>query len=111
MIDLAYTIGRTSSYDRGLLELPGELTKLGRIESCPDDPEGYPGGWVWKTKNEADQFRLEKLQLVAPEWDLTTFSVYQLQLQGSWASDVSAEPNPSDGVHNLLKNALIVQKA
>lgn len=106
----AYTIGRTSSYDQSLSEHPEGVTKLGRIEPCLDDPEGYPGGWVWHTKAEANRFRLDGLRQAEPQWDPETFSVYLLQLQGSWASDVSPDPNPVDGVHNLLVDATILRK-
>ena len=105
----AYTIGRTSSYDKGLRE-NDKLTKIGRLPASETDPEGYPGGWVWKTAEEADEFRLKGLRQAEPSWDPETFSVYLLLLPNTWTESVSTEPRTEDGVHNLLIDALILRR-
>ena len=100
---VAYTIGHTTSYDGGLLV--GEQTKLGK-----DSKRDYPGGWVWKSAEEATQFIEKKFALVWPERKPKDFSVYLLQLPNGWAIDVSKEPRVVDGVHNLINDATIVSK-
>jgi hypothetical protein len=97
----AYTIGRTSSYDKDLKK--GGTSKLGRHED-------YPGGWVWRTGEEAEEFIQQQLRVVFPDCDPKNFSVYVLRLPNSWEADVSESP-ARDGVHNLLHDAVIVGKA
>jgi hypothetical protein len=47
---IAYTIGNTKNYNQSLKENPPETClKVGR-------GEGYQGGWVWLTKEEAQSF-------------------------------------------------------
>jgi len=89
----AFTVGFTKSYDASLESQPA-VYKTGLIED-----EGYPGGWVWRTREEAEAFLS-----ACPGFD--GYSVYGLVLQNGWEEDVSKEPN-DDGVHNLLHNARI----
>jgi hypothetical protein len=89
----AYTIGNRIGYDRDLASLP-VVTKIGRDED-------YPGGWVWRTAAEAQQF-IDATDLSFPA------KVYGLVLPNGWEQDVSAEPG-DDGVHNLLNDARIIQ--
>jgi hypothetical protein len=107
----AYTIGRTRSYDLGLTE-PKGLCKLGlrgpNSYDCPDCPEGYPGGWVWKTIEEADNFRKDRLNQFEPNWNPEEFSVYEIQLTAGWEVDVS---ETNDGFNNLLVDSKIIKKA
>ena len=93
---MAFTIGRTSCYDRSL-----PATKLGHR---PD----YPGGWVWQTADEAKAFLRDDLQRQVPGWDPATFSVYVLELPTSWWADVGGIG--PDGVHHLLNDARVVGK-
>jgi hypothetical protein len=97
----AYTIGYTKNYDKALAE--NERNKLGKNGD-------YPGGWVWKTAEEALKFiKDEMLTTASPNWNPADFSVYTLELPNGWDEDVSAEPG-EDGVHNLLHDATIVCK-
>ena len=104
----AYTLGRTSSYDKALTSGLG-CTKLGsRPQGAHDIPEGYGGGWLWITPKEAENFRTSDLN---KEWfsDPHSFSVYELDIT-SWEECASKEPDPSDGVHRLLVDSRIVKK-
>lgn len=98
----AYTIGYEPSYEKALRENP-RVAKVGK-------QEGYGGGIVWKTANNAATF------LVAPEWDeidwgdgkprdASKFRVYGLELQGDWNSDTYEGRN---GQRYLLRDAWIV---
>ncbi len=102
----AYTIGRTSSYDRGLAN-GTETTKLGARGVDSDFPEGYPGGCVWKTAREARDWADTHLHRMDPTRVPSEFSVYLLDLPTGWDTDVSAEPDP-DGYYHLLNDAKIV---
>lgn len=97
---VAFTIGRTKTYDDELAK--GENNKLGKTED-------YPGGWVWKTGDEAYIFIRNQLKTIVPQWNPDDFSVYALTLPTGWDADVSAEPG-SDGVHNLLHDAKIIKR-
>lgn len=92
---IAFTIGREQSYDAALLTPP--VIKLGQT-SNPDEPV-YPGGWVWRTEEDARAF--------VADWP--GFAVYELRLAGAWAECVSESPGP-DGVHNLTRDAEIIRK-
>ena len=91
---VAYTIGNVRSYDKDLVEKEN-LYKVGRSED-------YPGGWVWKTIEEVQQF-IKKTVLNFQ------VGIYEIELPNDWATDVSQEPG-KDGVYNLLNDALIVRK-
>ena len=101
MTQTAYTVGRTSSYDRALSEEP-EVKKLGAYGPTEKEPDGYSGGCVWLFFNEADMFRVNKLQT-------EKFSVYELELPNSWAEDISTQLG-EDGMYNLLHDAKIMRK-
>jgi len=113
MCNIAYTIGRTSSYDIAIKE-PGGTKKLGRRDVSPDDPnESYEGGWVWRTWKDADNFRANLMSIEIPEWIPRDFSVYKLELPTSWDVDVSPDPiiksKTACGAHYLLHDAKIVR--
>lgn len=99
-LTLAFTLGRTSSYDAALLEKE-PAKKIGKRED-------YPGGWVWKASSEAEIVR-QNLRAYDPDWDPSDFSIYDLELPYGWLQDVSTDPGP-DGVHHLLVDAIIVRK-
>jgi hypothetical protein len=100
MTEPAYTIGRTSGYDRALVE-NSETLKIGRQ---PD----YQGGWVWQTREEAEAFLSQgKIEISGVPQDHSTFSVYGLVLPTSWDTDVSKELDEC-GVHMLLNDAKVV---
>lgn len=88
----AYTLGHTESYDQALRE--GPVKKSGK-------KDGYEGGWVFKTAEEAEEFnkRTQKGK---------GYSVYGLILPNSWEEDVSENP-AEDGIHTLLNSAMIVK--
>lgn len=89
----AYTIGNREGYDHALEER-GYLEKIGR------EDDGYLGGWVWRTVDEAQAF-------IANSTLPFKAQVYGLVLPNGWEQDVSAEPE-ADGVHRLQVNAQIV---
>lgn len=100
---IAYTVGLASSYDRDLTSGENNI-KLGRSAD-------YPGGWVWKTPEEAQEFLSTAAFAKAfPLRRPSEFAVYQLELAGTYASDVSALPHHVDGVHRLLVTARIVAR-
>ena len=99
-METAYTIGFTKSYDYNLSEID-DCKKLGKQEISEDYPDGYDGGWVFKSIQEANDF-IKKEKLIG-------FSVYQLELPTSWDVDVNKIIG-DDGAFNLLNNSLIVKK-
>jgi hypothetical protein len=112
MTTIAYTIGRTTAYDQGLVENK-DLHKLGRkikdAADCPNDcPDGYPGGWVWKTLPEANRFLDSRLNEFESSWDKNDFSVYEIELTTDWDNGVSF--NSENGIYNLLHDAKIIRK-
>ena len=115
----AYTVGDKKSYDK-LLADEKTPKKLGRQMI---DGTLYEGGWVWRTRREAEDFLLG----VDPVWDpryghkrmgdgMISFdgrrpilcAVYGLVLPNGWDGDVSVR-RYSDGVHRLLTDSLIVR--
>lgn len=104
---IAYTLGRTSSYDESLAS--GEpLSKLGVRPISPEDPEGYGGGWIWQTAQEAHDF------LNGPfsndyDWLPEDFSIYEVELVNGWDIDVLLTTG-SDGVHRLKNDSRIIGK-
>jgi len=100
-IKTAYTIGFTKSYDQALAN-EKNVRKCG----MRDD---YPGGWVWKSFEEADNFRLNAIPIVEPEWVPEESSVYEIKLPNGFNQDISPTPG-EDGVHNLINDALIIRK-
>lgn len=91
-MNVAFTIGNRVSYDRDLAQRV--VHKIGKRDD-------YDGGWVWRTREEAEEF----IRRVPQPFDA---KVYALLLPRGWKEDVSAEP-AADGVHRLLQNARIVQ--
>ena len=102
MICVAFTVGRTSVYDRDLEENVNS-TKVGARED-------YLGGWVWKNDWEAKLF-LDSgmISVVSDLKNPETFSVYELELITSWDEDVSLLPGV-DGIHHLKHDAKIKRK-
>lgn len=101
-MNVAYTIGNFSSYDKSLAT-EEEVFKTGKYDD-------YPGGWVWQTKEAALEFIDHNAIIIDGTLrDSKKFAVYEVSLIGDWNSDVSKEVD-KDGIHNLLKDALIVRK-
>lgn len=84
---MIYTLGNTVSYTQALAENPAVM-KIGR-------KDGYPGGSVWQTKEEAEVF--------AP--DNSGFSVFGVL--ADWEID-TAPSMEGGGWHDLLIDAVIV---
>ena len=102
----AYTLGHSESYDRGLREqVPGKpLLKQGRGDN-------YSGGWIWETEATAQAFlNSPRFAAAFPGRDSREFAVYEVELPTGWAADVSAAPDPSDGVHRLINHAAIKRR-
>lgn len=93
---LAFTIGRTSTYEEAL-QKPAGAKKLGKHGPTTDDPEGYGGGIVWKTREEAEAYLKKK--------DLFDFSVYALSLPKGF----DEATYPKDGYSFLLVDAPILR--
>jgi len=96
---VVYTVGHTDSYDQLLLE-KDNVNKMGKTET-------YPGGWVWKSSEDAAAF------LKSPYWDAidwgdgksrdpSTFSVYCLQLPNNWEEDTYVSEEATKAGANLL---------
>ena len=105
----AFTLGYAKSYDRGLTEATVEapLKKVGRYPPLEHRPD-YGGGWVWAMAQEADEFRTSDAFERAFPGRAAEFAVYRLELPTGWETDVSEVPDPTDGVHRLLYDAVIV---
>lgn len=118
MTEVAYTIGRMSSYDAsladanaGLLDHP--VMKIGRdhknysfLEEAANSL--YPGGWVFRNVKDACGFMLTP---AFTHWfgdtdeALMSFAVYELELPTSWEVDTYT----IDGVRCLINDARIVK--
>lgn len=111
MGQIAYTIGRTTSYDKMLADntlTVDQRKKLGKREISEEFPEGYDGGWVWLTIMSADIFRIEFLTTFVSEWNPKDFSVYELQLPNNW--DTGVIINANYPYNNLLVDSTILRK-
>ena len=101
MLERVFTAGHASVYDEALSRYPS-LCKIGRREPSDAFPQGYVGGWVFRTREDAVAFA----EAVHPEVPFR-LAAYGLILPTSWEEDVSPEPGP-DGVHHLLHDARVV---
>jgi hypothetical protein len=102
MTKQAFTVGRTSQYDKSLVKEPNP-TKLGRTDD-------YGGGWIWLESSVAQNF-IDSGQIAEqfPDYKDHGFSVYELELPTNREIDVTKEPD-LDGVLRLLHDARIVRK-
>jgi len=99
---IAYTVGLASSYEAAIDELAAKgekVQKMGRLPASEGpDSEAYEGGWIWRTREEA-QSKLDE-----PEAQKflqgREFRVYGVLMAGTWETDVSPEVY-EDGVHRL----------
>ena len=106
-MEKAFTIGRTTSYDKYLAE--DNPQKLGLRAPCKEFPEGYEGGWIWRSLEEAQSFLRGPDFKIYTQWNPLEFSVYELLIE-SWATSASLRPSSEDGVHRLLFDARILGK-
>jgi len=74
---MIYTFGRTFTYDK-YLRTAMFPEKLGRSN-------GYPGGSVWKTREEAQAFVDSFPNGHCPDWEPEDFSVYGVE--ADWETD------------------------
>ena len=101
---IVYTVGHTSSYNKGLCEEP-ILTKVGKTDD-------YEGGWIWKTPEDAENFLNSDLWNTI-DWgdnkprDAKKFSVYCVELPNSWEEDIYLSDY---GIYLLLHDARIIRK-
>lgn len=102
----AFTLGSTESYDDLLTTSEDDVVKTGRY---PVKSDGYEGGWVWATFDEANQF-LDSDDFANAFGDRKAeFSVYELELATGWDTDASP-PHHMDGVCRLLYDARVMGK-
>lgn len=135
MVDLkpnAFTVGNKRSYDESLSG-PDPVRKIGRRSSGDEGfPDGYEGGWVWRTEIAAwawlcgidpepesgktpDHRRFGESMISFEGRPPVLCAVYGLVLPNGWDPDVSKEqmsgdlyePNPF-GPFTLLTDSLIV---
>lgn len=101
---VAYTVGAERSYDEAL-SAGGSPSKLGKSH------DGYGGGWVWRSENDARAF-IGSAEFCASFARATPplCAVYELALPAPWEAAVSQEPEAADGVHRLIVDARIVRK-
>ncbi len=94
-----YTIGHKSSYLKAIKNSPDNvIQKLGKRAPCKRFPNGYEGGYVFRSIEEA-QRRIDE------KYPMKAFIVFGLK-GVVWETDV--ERNQNGGWwHNLLKDAEI----
>lgn len=96
---IAYTLGSTKNYDEAL-KLDPTTKKLGKNED-------YEGGWVWKSKEDAEIF-LQSQNFLEIDWgdgkcrNPNDFSVYGLFIN-DWEIDTCNSEN--DNNYHLLIDA------
>lgn len=123
MAEQAFTIGRIATYDP-LLADGQPHWKLGQIDRETgarrrvDDAGNrivetggvpYLGGWVWRRPASAKAFMSTSHWFKGP-WKEEEFAVYEMELIGTWQTDVTAEADPSDGVHHLIQDARLIRR-
>lgn len=82
---MIYTIGHTESYERYFAEQK-QPVKVGRTDD-------YPGGCVWRTRHEAEEY--------CPDG----YSVYGVE--ADW--EEGTEPNEIEPWRDLLRDAPLIQ--
>lgn len=119
----AYTIGNKSSYDKTLEETG--VRKIGRRHPSTDFPDGYEGGWVWKTPEDARIWlqgkdsedsedserpyrRYGDSMISFDDRDPVLCDVYGLLLPNGLDIDVE-ESVGQNGVYCLINDALIIK--
>lgn len=122
MAEQAFTIGRITTYDE-LLADGQPHWKLGQIDRETgarrrvDDAgnkivdEGgvpYLGGWVWRRAASAKAFMHSNSWFKT--WKVEEFAVYEMELTGTWQTDVTSAADASDGVHRLIHDARLIRR-
>lgn len=92
-VGVAYTIGRVTAYEQAIREGAKKLK----------------GGWVWRTAEEADEYRIHFMNMDIADWKPGDFSVYELELT-SWDEDVGEKiiSDNSGGAYELKNDVRIV---
>lgn len=99
---MCYTVGHKKSYDQALKE--GGNIKKGRYGPTLDEPEGYPGGIVFRTIQDAQDFIASGgMARWFPDRDESVWAVYGLL--ADWDRDTY---EASDGYCALLRDATFV---
>lgn len=74
---MIYTIGSKYSYDRAIAE--GDNVKMGRQPPSEEEPNGYPGGIVFPSRESAQAFIDNgNMDRLLPRPGVTTWEVYGL---------------------------------
>ena len=92
--NILYTVGNTILYNQAFEE-QGNIQKIGKKENVIIDNKPYTGGWVWKTKEEANQKCIE-----VPE-----YSVFGLL--ANWEKDTYF--HNIDNCNYLLNTSIIIK--
>ena|ERR1043165_8021410 len=97
----AFTIGVKKAYDQAL---QNGAVKVGRHE-------GYEGGCVWRTRDEAESYLERRGGYIQFNEDRPSVlcAVYGLILQNGWEQDVDSTHYERDGYHLLLNDAQLVE--
>jgi hypothetical protein len=99
---IAYTVGLVSSYEPSIDEAAAKGETVHKTGRMPED--NYEGGWIWRTREEA-QAKIDNPAITVngkpDEWTQgKVFKVYGVLMEGTWETDVSPEVY-ADGVHRL----------
>jgi len=102
---MIYCIGYTDGYRKHIRDMKarGETPiKVGKTDNLNGEP--YPGGSVWRTREEAQHW----LETLGPLWrePRTTDQFSVFGVDADWEKDT--EPDPVDPFHNLLKNSPLI---
>ena len=79
---------------------PEQRFKMGAKQPCPEHPEGYSGGFVCRTREEALAFK--KLH------GYDNFAIYELDLPGKFKSVTYQKDNSR--INYLLVDSRIIKK-
>lgn len=93
---MIYTVGHTANY-LAAIERHGTIQKTGRIEPCGALPDGYEGGFAFRTIDEARRL----LVMIGHLNDWQVFG-----LDADWERDTV--PAADGWWHNLIRHADII---
>ena len=102
---MIYTLGLTKSYLNAINERPEPVKKTGKREPSEDWPEGYEGGSVWETREDAQAYVDSLPNRECPEWRAEDFSVFGVE--ADWRTD-TYQAHPEKPYRSLLVDSIIV---
>jgi len=94
-MEIGFTLGFKESYDKYLSE-PGPHIKIGK-GSFVEGYKDYPGGTVWRTKEEAEDCKKHN----------PGYEVYSLLLPNGWEEDAYLT---KDGLYSINKDCVILSR-